>query len=109
MTTFLLALALLQAPANYTCEGVNEDGKYAVKLEVHQHGDNYFLVWTDETGSYEGFGIKEGDKFAAVFVVQGGVGMVLYEDKGGVLDGVWAVGDGKKYTEVCKPADARAA
>lgn len=109
--TFVLALALQAAlVGNYTCEGVNRDGKYAVSLQVTQEGDNYFLFWRDSTESYKGLGVRQGDNLAVVFVTEaGGIGVIHYEVKGGVLNGVWAAGDGVKYTEVCTPAGARAA
>ena len=108
--TFVLALALQAVLAtSYTCEGVSPEGKYAISLEVVQQGDNYLLLWAEENGSYGGFGILVGDQLAGVFVANGDVGVILYEVKGGELHGVWTIGDRVKYTEVCKPANARAA
>lgn len=95
-----LVVALLLS-SNYQCSGEAPRGAYQVPLSIQAKGDNYFLTWGD--GTLVGLGVLQGNQLAVSFVdmKSGGLGVILYEIKGGQLFGRWAVGDGKFYQESC--------
>jgi len=87
----------------YDITGTNTDGKdYKGSLEVKKSGDGYTFLW-NAGESFEGFGIKTGDKVAVGF---GGrqCAFVSYDAKpDGTLDGKWGGQGSKSFgTEVAK-------
>ena len=106
----LLLLVLLQAPQvldRYECQGEHPQGKYEVSLTVVHEQDNYFLLWEShqagiQTVQAKGFGIRTEDTFSAVYVtLNGQLGVIHYKVTAGRLEGVWAVGNGQMFVEVC--------
>lgn len=87
----------------YDVNGKNPDGKdYKGTLEVRKDGEGYAFIWT-AGNTFEGFGIKTGDKVAVGF---GGkqCAFVSYEVKSdGTLDGKWGGQGSKSFgTETAK-------
>lgn len=102
----------------YECTGVSpgeNKEKYSLSLSVKQRGDHYDLEWSGKssqialgilTGDVLSVSILtlKGDKDGAIMVFPGGVG--AYVANGGMLNGKWAIGDGKVYTETCTPSNS---
>jgi hypothetical protein len=110
----LLALCTI-APAvaqsigsSYTSAGTNLDGsEYTGTVEITLTSETTCTIhWV--TGSTESDGIcsRNGDAFAAAYVLQDAIGLIVYKVKeDGTLDGLWTIaakeGNG---TEVLTPA-----
>jgi hypothetical protein len=92
---------------NYTCKGMNPDGKeYTGSVKITKQGDVYHLKWTIGQGSQSGVGIREENTLAVSWVGAGGAsGVVVYKiGKDKRLVGRWAVQGGKDiYTETLTP------
>jgi hypothetical protein len=114
LASILLALCMI-APASaqsiggsYTTAGTNLDGSpYSGTVEITLTSETTCTIhWV--TGSTESDGIcsRNGDAFAAAYVLQDAIGLIVYKVKeDGTLDGLWTIaakeGNG---TEVLTPA-----
>ena len=113
MKLMLVALlVLVQTPdirTAYTCNGVADDKPYTMPLAIEKRGDNFMLTWGG--GQQIGMGIRKDNQLSVAFVDQasGGIGVAAYKITDGVLDGTWAVGDGKLYPEKCVPPNSKEA
>jgi hypothetical protein len=100
-----LTLVLLHAPevrGEYLCHGVTLQGDYDILLQVEKKDDNYFFTWRTNEVKAKGLGVRNGDSLAVVYVnLQGRAGVVLYKVFPARLEGTWATGDGKSYSETC--------
>ena len=110
----LLALCMIPPAAaqsiggSYTTAGTNLDGSsYTGTVEITLTSETTCTIhW--ETGGTTSDGIcsRNGDAFAAAYVLQDAIGLVVYrvlED--GTLDGLWTIaGNGGNGTEVLTPA-----
>lgn len=88
---------------NYSVTGQNPDGKeYKGTLDVKKDGEGYTFAW-NAGGTFEGFGVKTGDKVAVGF---GGkqCAFVSYEvGSEGTMTGKWGGQGSKSFgTEIAK-------
>lgn len=130
--TFLLAvlaLALLirwagaavSPVGTYTCQGTQHEGEpYTMRLLVEELGSTFEFSWQVEVDVppkrwitlMGGLAIPAGDHLAVAIVGpkppsgERGVGVAHYTVKPGVLEGVWARGDGEIYSEKCSSGRA---
>ena len=103
----LMLLAPVELRGQYTCHGTTVNGKYDVFLSIEKKDDNYLLTWRTTTIQAKGIGVRDGDVLAALFVnPKDAGGVILYRITKGGLEGVWAMGSGKVYTETCTLAPA---
>lgn len=103
---YFFLLILLQAPpamrGEYLCHGVTPQGSYDVLLSVEKKSNNYLVTWHDIAIKAKGLGLRSDNTLAVYFVSDKGQhGVALYNISLGGLEGTWAVGDGKVYTETC--------
>lgn len=77
---------------SYRVTGTNPGGSggYNGTLSITPAGSVYRLAWRVGNDSYQGLGIKRGDKLVVGWSTEGSAGVVLYSIKGSTLDGVWA-------------------
>lgn len=104
MFVFLVAM-LLQAPelrGEYLCHGYAADGSYDLLLTIEKREENYLVIWKTNEVKAKGLGIRHENDLAVLIVgPQGTGGIALYRITKGGLEGIWAVGDGRVYTETC--------
>jgi hypothetical protein len=95
------AAAAQPAPGPYAMTGTNADGSpYSGAVLVIDRGAGMFQVeWVVSGQRISGWGMGRGDAFAASYVLDGQVGIVLYQRQGEVWRGIWSVADGAPGTE----------
>lgn len=109
---FATSLAAFPAMAQsfggtYTVEGTNLDGsRYEGTAEIILTSDTTCTIhWETGNTSSEGICSRNGDAFAAAYVLHDEVGLVVYRVNGnGTLDGLWTIaGKDGNGTEVLTP------
>ncbi|HUH48942.1 MAG TPA: hypothetical protein VLZ56_03705 [Mycoplana sp.] len=101
LTSALLAIGLASPAAaqtvsagTYSVEGTNLDGSSysgtaTIKLESET---TCSIEWKTGDTTSQGFCMLNGTAFAAGYVLEDAIGLVVYEVKrGGVLDGAWTI------------------
>lgn len=96
----------------YECSGVGVNNeKYSLTLIIDKEWDNFHLLWVEgKKMLHVGIGIQTGNTLSISFLkiiekngettfVPSGVGAYAIEDN--VLNGKWAHGTGKIYSEAC--------
>ena|SRR3990167_4200578 len=107
---FLALVQVLLSSGEYKCEGTTPMGKYQLFLDVQVRGNIYDLIWHDNMVQAQGFGVRNGDNLAVIYrTILGEFGVSNYKLSPGRLDGMWSIGDGEIYPEVCILADLREA
>jgi hypothetical protein len=103
----LLPLAAQAQPAQgiYTVAGTNPDGTpYVGQLALAPRGGGTFQVeWNVAGQRISGWGMGQGDAFAASYVLDGQVGVVLYQRQGDTWRGIWSVVNGPLGREDLTP------
>lgn len=99
-----LAARAQPMPGPYDVAGRNPDGTaYAGVLFVIDRGGGRFQVeWDFDGQRIVGWGMGAGDAFAATYVLDGQVGIVLYRRQGNAWRGTWSVADGPPGSEVLR-------
>lgn len=104
---FLVLVVILLAPQpeirkQYLCHGVTPTGSYDVVLIIEKKEDNYLLTWITNEIKARGIGLRVDDTLTALFVNPKNEGGVIHFKITKVgLEGSWAMGSGKVYTETC--------
>jgi hypothetical protein len=103
----LLPLAAQAQPAQgvYNVTGTNPDGTpYTGLLAVAPRGGGTFQVeWNVAGQRIPGWGMGAADAFAASYVLEGKVGVVLYRRQGDGWRGIWSVANGPAGREDLTP------
>jgi hypothetical protein len=108
MTGVLPALAAAQdIGGKYAVNGTNLDGSpYRGEAEINVLSSTTCeIAWTTGNTTSKGICMRNGDSFAAGYVMGDAVGLVIYRMKGGgILDGLWTIsGKDGAGTEVLTP------
>jgi len=111
-TTVAAATALLFAamtgasaqdlPGKYNVEGKNVDGTpYSGTAEIVATSENTCRIrWETGSTTSEGICMRNGNAFAAGYVLGESVGLVVYQMKDdGSLEGIWTIADQKGVGE----------
>jgi hypothetical protein len=118
MTKFLASILLglcMIAPAaaqsiggSYTTAGTNLDGsRYSGTVEITLTSETTCTIhWITGSSTSDGICSRNGDAFAAAYVLGDAFGLVVYKVlQDGTLDGLWTIaGQGGNGTEVLTPA-----
>jgi len=119
MTKLLASISLgfcMIAPAsaqsiggNYTTKGTNLDGSpYSGTVEITLTSETTCNIhWVTGGSTSEGICSRNGDAFAAAYVLGNSIGLVVYKVlEDGTLDGLWTIaGQDGNGTEVLTPAN----
>jgi hypothetical protein len=114
LVSALLGLCMI-APAaaqsiggSYTTAGTNLDGSpYSGTVEITLTSETTCTIhWVTGGTTSDGICSRNGDAFAAAYVLQNAIGLVVYKVlEDGTLDGLWTIaGTGGNGTEVLTPA-----
>jgi len=79
---------------NYTTEGTNLDGSpYHGTAEITLTSETTCTIhWTTGSTTSDGICSRNGDAFAAAYVLQDAIGLVVYKVlEDGTLDGLWTI------------------
>ena len=103
-----LAAAIATAISNHAAaQGANVGGRYQVQgknfngstysgtAEITVTSNNTCrIVWVTGSTTSRGICMRNGNSFAASYVLGSKIGLVIYEQKGdGTLDGLWTIAD----------------
>jgi hypothetical protein len=104
----LLAWAGSDVGGHYTVKGTNLDGSsYSGEADINILSKTTCeIAWTTGSTTSKGICMRNGDAFAAGYVMGDAIGLVIYEMKDdGTLDGLWTItGKDGAGTEVLTPA-----
>jgi hypothetical protein len=115
LASLLLGLCMI-APASaqsiggsYTTKGTNLDGSpYSGTVEITLTSETTCAIhWITGGSTSEGICSRNGDAFAAAYVLGNSIGLVVYKVlEDGTLDGLWTIaGQNGNGTEVLTPAN----
>ena len=115
LASILFGLCMI-APASaqsiggsYTTKGTNLDGSpYGGTVEITLTSETTCTIhWVTGSSTSDGICSRNGDAFAAAYVLGDAFGLVVYKVlEDGTLDGLWTIaGQGGNGTEVLPPAN----
>jgi len=89
----------------YDMAGTNPDGSpyTGLLLLVDRGGGAFQVEWNVSGQRIAGWGMAQGDALAAAYVLDGRIGVVLYQRAGNAWRGIWGVTDGRPGTETLTP------
>ena len=105
---FVTPAAAQSIGGSYTSAGTNLDGSsYTGTVEITLTSETTCTIhWITGSSPSDGICSRNGDAFAAAYVLQEAVGLVVYKvGEDGTLDGLWTIaGKDGNGTEVLTPA-----
>jgi hypothetical protein len=81
---------------SYRAVGKNPDGsEYSADVEIVVTTKNTCrIVWTIGSGTSRGICMRNGNSFAASYVLGDDIGLIIYEvNNNGSMDGIWTIAD----------------